>query len=432
MSQTRPLLLLACTAILLCAAEQGLSIVASKPTALYEPKEPITWSVTATGEGVVPMDKVAWQAKRGGAQVIGSGSLDLSAGPGTISVTLDEPGTVLVELTAKAVVAGQKDVKALGGAAVAPRGIKPSLPPPDDFDAFWKAKLEELAAVPANPVLEAKPGERDGVAYWQITMDNIRGTKIRGQLARPEKEGRFPVLLVVQWAGVYGLPKAFVTGDAAGGWLVLNLNAHDLPIDQPAEFYKQQADGPLKGYTAIGNDDREQSYMLRMYLSCARAVDYLATRPDWDGRTIVVTGNSQGGLQSLVTAGLRPERITALLVNVPAGCDNTAADAGRAAGWPNWINAGSGKDAAKVHATARYFDGMNFAARVTCPALVGMGLIDTTSRPDGVFAAINAMHGTVETVVMPAYGHQGRHEAYYARFGAWKAELLAGRPAPVR
>ena len=36
----------------------------------------------------------------------------------------------------------------------------------------------------------------------------------------------------------------------------------------------------------------------------ARAVEYLSERPDWDGRTIVVTGGSQGGLQALVAAGL--------------------------------------------------------------------------------------------------------------------------------
>lgn len=431
MSFPRILPLLAVAAAL-AAAEQTLVLTPSVASAIYEPKAPISWTVKAAGEGTIPLDKVTFQVRRSGAQVIGEGVLDLSAGPGTISTSLDEPGTVLVELTAKAKEAGQKDLKVLAGAAVAPRKITPSLPPPDDFDGFWKSKLEELAAVPANPVLESQPSERDGVDYWQITMDNIRGSKIHGQVAKPKKEGRFPALLIVQWAGVYPLPKNFATGDAAAGWLVLNINAHDLPIDKPADFYKQLADTTLKGYTAIGNDDREQSYFLRMYLSCARAVDYLASRPDWDGKTLVVTGNSQGGLQSLVTAGLRPQQITALMVNVPAGCDNTAADAKRAAGWPNWINSGKGKDAAKVHETSRYFDGMNFASRVTCPALVGMGLIDTTSRPDGVFGAINSLKGPVEMVVMPEYGHQGKHEAYYARFGAWKAALVAGKPAPVK
>ncbi|MBN8525607.1 MAG: acetylxylan esterase [Planctomycetes bacterium] len=431
MSCTRILPLLVLGGVL-AAAEQGFSIIPSQAIAIYEPNAPISWTVKATGEGSVPMNAVTYVLKKGGAQAIAQGTLDLTAGAGTITASLDAPGTILVEVTAKAKEAGQKDVKALAGVAVAPRQITPSLPVPDDFDAFWKDKLAELAAVPANPVLTEAPSERDGVDYWQITMDNIRGTKIRGQVAKPKKEGRFPALLIVQWAGVYKLPKNFVTGDAAGGWLVLNLNAHDLPIDEQDAFYKQQADGPLKGYTAIGNDDREQSYFLRMFLSCARGADYLASRPDWDGTTLVVAGNSQGGLQSLVAAGLRPELITALMVNVPAGCDNTAADAGRAAGWPNWINAGGGKDKAKVHETARYFDGMNFASRVRCPALVGMGLIDTTSRPDGVFAAINSMKGPVELVVMPEYGHQGKHEAFYKRMGAWKAAMVEGKKAPVQ
>jgi cephalosporin-C deacetylase len=413
----------------LAAAEQQLVVTPSSADATYAIGDQITWSVQADGSGV-PVDKVSYVVKRGGLTDIGTGTLDLTSGAGTVTTTLDAPGTVMLVLTAKATQAGQKDLKALALAVVAPQQIKPSQPVPEDFDAFWQAKLEELAAVPANPQLQSMPSERDGVDYWQITMDNIRGTHIRGQLAKPAREGRFPAMLIVQWAGVYGLPKTFVTGDAAAGWLVLNINAHDQPIDQPAEFYKQLGDTTLKGYTAIGNDDREQSYFLRMFLSCSRAVDYLAERPDWDGKVLLVTGGSQGGLQSLVTAGLN-HKVTALAANVPAGCDNTAVDAGRIAGWPNWINAGGGKDAAKVHETARYFDGMNFASRITCPALIGYGLIDTTSRAEGVIATINALRGPVEAVPMINAGHGGKHDAYYKRNWAWKEALRTGKAPPI-
>ena len=54
-----------------------------------------------------------------------------------------------------------------------------------------------------------------------------------------------------------------------------------------------------------------------MYLRDSRALDYLLTRPDWDGKTIVLTGGSMGGQQSLALAGLRPEKISAVLVCVP-------------------------------------------------------------------------------------------------------------------
>ena len=101
-------------------------------------------------------------------------------------------------------------------------------------------------------------------------------------------------MLIPQWAGVYPLEKAWVTDRAAEGWLVLNILAHDLPIDEPAKFYEEQSAGPLKDYWAIGNDDRETSYFLRMYLSCYQAAEYLTQRPDWNGKTLVVTGGEPG------------------------------------------------------------------------------------------------------------------------------------------
>ena len=105
-----------------------------------------------------------------------------------------------------------KDRRALGGAVASPEKIALSAQRPADFDAFWKDKLKELAAVPPNPELLSAPSGKAVVAYWKITMDNIRGTHIRGQLARPEKGEKLPALLIVQWAGVYPLQKNWVDG----------------------------------------------------------------------------------------------------------------------------------------------------------------------------------------------------------------------------
>ena len=241
-------------------------------------------------------------------------------------------------------------------------------------------------------------------------------------------------MLIVQWAGVYPLQKGWVEGPAAEGWLVLNVNAHDLPIDEPEKFYQEQSAGALKDYPGIGNDDRETSYFLRMYLSCYRAAQYLTERPDWDGRTLVVTGGSQGGMQSLVAAGLCP-KITAVLANVPAGCDLNGPQAQRMAGWPMWYWKTGGKDEAKVRTAARYYDAVNFASRIKCPVLVGAGLIDVTCPPPGVWAACNQVQGPKEVVVLPVAGHgdhRGSHGPYYARFNAWKQALVQGKPAPVK
>ena len=62
----------------------------------------------------------------------------------------------------------------------------------------------------------------------------------------------------------------------------------------------------MKNYQAIGRDDRDKNYFLQMYLADYRAIEYLASRPDWDGKTLVVMGISMGGQQSICAASLNP------------------------------------------------------------------------------------------------------------------------------
>jgi cephalosporin-C deacetylase-like acetyl esterase len=120
-----------------------------------------------------------------------------------------------------------------------------------------------------------------------------------------------------------------------------------------------------------------------MYLRDSRAIDYIASRPDWDGKTIVVMGTSMGGHQSLVAAGLNP-KVTAVIVNEPAGADSNGDLHGRRAGYPNWPS-----DDPKVMETALYFDTVNFASRIKAPVLAAMGFIDIVVPPVGVWIAIN-------------------------------------------
>jgi len=121
-----------------------------------------------------------------------------------------------------------------------------------------------------------------------------------------------------------------------------------------------------------------------MYLRDSRVLDYLLTRPDWDGKTIALTGGSMGGQQSLVLAVLRPEKITFVLVCVPAGADTTGNLHGRKAGYPNWPS-----DNPIVMQTSRYFDPVNFASRIHASVLAGIGFIDTISPPAGIWTVLN-------------------------------------------
>jgi cephalosporin-C deacetylase-like acetyl esterase len=214
--------------------------------------------------------------------------------------------------------------------------------------------------------------------------------------------------------------------------LALDIEAHDLPIDKPAAFYTQQFAGPLNNYWAIGNDDRDKSYYLRMYMSCYRAVEYLKNRPDWDGKTLVVMGASQGGQQALATGGLAPEDVTAVVVFLPAACDMLAPEVGRAAGFPDWWSQTAGKDPAKVHTASRYYDPANFASRIKSPVYCGVALYDDLAPPSSVLAAMNNISTPKEIMMLPRAGHMevnGSHREYYDRcYGVWLPALCAGRP----
>ena len=143
-----------------------------------------------------------------------------------------------------------------------------------------------------------------GVEMNTFVLDAL-GSKTHGYLEAGE-EGKFPALIQLQYAGVYALNAHADAERAAEGWLVMNVDSHD----------KSPSDGSggiPRNYQTIGNTDREKSYFLSMYLRDSRALDYLLTRPDWDGKTIVLTGGSMGGQQSLAVAGLRPEKISAVL-----------------------------------------------------------------------------------------------------------------------
>lgn len=415
----------------------ALSIVPDKKDGLYSSGDTVTWTIDVADAKtdrtkIGPLD---YTVKKDGDGVVTKGQVDLTAGPATVTGSRSEAGALVLNVTKPG---GNGLPVGVGGAMFDWQKVRLSQPAPADFDQFWAEKLKELAAVPVNPVLQKVDAPNtSGVDYYKVTLDNIRGTHVQGQLARPTTGEKFPAVLILQYAGVYPLKKDEVTSRAAKGWLALNISAHDLPIDEPEDFYKQKKDGDLKNYVYMGSEDREQSYFLRMLLGCVRAAEYLASRSDWDGRTLIVTGTSQGGLQSFATAALFP-KATGLMVNVPAGCDvyGPKANPARAFCWPYWLSnwGPRDRDPAKVSTTAGYFDAAYFAERVKCTSLVSVGLIDDTSRPFGVIAAFNAIQAPKELIIMTRSNHHGTGGAqglYFVESANWLAALQQGKALPV-
>jgi len=399
---------------------QDLALSPLKPGGIYERGEKAGWHVTPPAGA--PAKGYTYALRKNNLDVIKSGDLDTSH-PTTIETTLDEPAMLFLEVRSPA-----PDAKPqVAGAAIAPSELQPSAPRPADFDEFWAGKITALKKVPPNPVLTAGPSGKAGVAYARLRMDHVDGRHIHGQVAKPDRPGKFPGLVIFQWASPpYPLQKPWVTDRAAEGWLTVNIEPHDVLPDQPQAYYDALPQ-ELKQYQEIGRDSRDKSYFLQMYLADYRAVEYLASRPDWDGKTLVVMGTSMGGQQSLCAAAFNP-KVTALIVHVPAGADAQGPLHGRASGYPNWPT-----DDPQAMATAPYFDTVNCASRIRVPSLVSMGFVDTVTPPVGIFTAFNQIRGPKEAVPMveSPHNHQATPEQqapYTQRSTEWLQALVAGAP----
>jgi cephalosporin-C deacetylase len=425
-------------ALLVCAPlhAQQLVVTPYDKTGIYSLGKTVGWTIAvAEGEQASP-GSYTYVVKQNGGPIVKIGTLDLTKGPAKIETSLNAPGMIRVEIRApRGAMARFGNLNTGGdgvvvlGAAVDPTKIKPVVERPADFDEFWKKKLDVLARVPMNAVVTPKESGVPGVEYATFKLDNVGGAHVWGQIAKPAREGKFPALIIYQWASPpYPLVKQWVTDRAAEGWLAINVEPHDVPSDMPQPFYDALPQ-MIKQYAKINDADRDHNYFLQMYLGDYRAIEYLVGRPDWDGRTLVANGTSMGGQQSLVMAGLHP-RISAVVVNVPAGADANAAQHTRQAGYPNW-----GVANPRVAETARYFDVVNFAPRIKAPVMAAMGFIDEVTPAIGIWTALNQIPGVKEAVPMIDSPHNHQATAaqlmpYTKRSGEWLRALLRGEAVP--
>jgi len=384
-------------------------VTPDRAEAIYKRGETVTFNVQLSLDKQ-PVDgaEVAWTLTKDGVPPTTSGKVKLVAGRASVTGQLAEPGFLQCRATFQT--PAKRTLTALGAAGIDPLQIKPSLPVPDDFDAFWAAQKRKLAAVPAHARLTSVKSPVANVECFDLQVDCL-GAPVSGYFARPAgaQPRSLPIILTVHGAGVRSSNLGAAAGWANEKFLALDINAHGLPNGQPDKFYSDTAAGALKDYRVRGRESRDTIYFLGMFHRLMRALDFLAAQPEWDGRTLVVSGASQGGFQAIVAAGL-DARVTFLAAGVPAGCDHTGFAAGRINGWPKFIATGE-KPPANVIEAVRYFDCMNFATRTKAGAILTVGFIDTTCPPSSVYAAYNNLPSPKSIHNDPDAGHTSTPKA---------------------
>ena len=327
-----------------------------------------------------------------------------------LNQTFNEPTSLIFEVRAKG------DFASIG-LVVDPDNFEPGTKRPKDIDSYWNNEKKALKALPMDVKSVPLSNMEKGYSCSDIEINCTGPKPARGYFAKPQaaKLKSLPIVLYVHAAGVNGSwclaqPENAINYAKMGeGALCFDLNAHGMLNGQPQAYYDDLDKGELKNYYSFGMENKNDFYFRGMYLRLMRTLDFLTSQPEWDGKRILVIGESQGGGQALIAAGL-DKRVSAVVATVPAMCDWGGPFAGRTGGWPNPFGYNSNKE--KMLETLPYFDAANLLKNSKATLVVEIGFIDVTCPSISVYAAINQAKGKKIVFGDPYRGHQLDQKSY--------------------
>lgn len=382
-----------------------VQVSADHPDWLYKPGEKVTFSVLVSKNGSpIPQAKVRYEigpekqeSWKKDTQILANGSLQLDGG------TLSGAGFLRCIVIAEV---DGKEYRNLATVGFSPNLLQATVANPSDFDAFWDKAKQDLAKIPLDAKMTLMP-ERctEKTNVYHVNIQNYRiGARLYGILCVPKKPGKYPALLHVPGAGVR--PYAGDIANAEKGIITLQIGIHGIPVNLDPSVYTDLGAGILNGYPTYNMDDKDRFFYKRVYVGCVRANDFLTSLPQFDGQNLAVTGGSQGGALSIVTAAL-DNRVKFLGAYYPALSDVTGYLYNRAGGWPHYFdkNGRAVNETKTKLETIAYFDVVNFARRLKVPGFYSWGFNDETCPPTSMYAAYNVISAPKELYLALDTGH---------------------------
>lgn len=263
-----------------------------------------------------------------------------------------------------------------------------------DYDQFWQAAKDQLAAVEMRDTLiEITSHSSSARKVYLVEMysvpDGLSGepVKIRGYYCEPQDGQKHPVILHFYGYDTQGT-KAKCECPSGGS-------------SQYAEFYLSHRGQYLNnrpastGNPGITEDcvniygdwfaynfgDKDSYYYRGAYMDCVQAVRFMATRPTSDMTKIFAEGSSQGGALTYAAAALSDYPFTAIAANVAfMGDFADAIDISSLAYWEINDNRGSMTNE-QILTCMSYFDTKNLTPRISCAVMASSGLQDDVCPP---------------------------------------------------
>ena len=291
-----------------------------------------------------------------------------------------------------------------GSAGANVRELKPQ-PEPADFDEFWESQRARLAKVPLKVTMQKVRKLNGGRAEVYAVQVSCAGARpVTGYLYMPtDKSRKYPVR--VRFYGWSKDPNA-VQKPFKGASLEeiqFSINAHGYELNQTTAYYEKyfkqiSSNGKDYAFDPIQNADRLTAYFNGMVLRVMRALEFVKTLPEWDGRNLIVSGGSQAGLQSLWAAGLDKD-VTEVEIWKPWCCD--LAGHAKALRMPSTF-------APSYTPALDYYDGAFHAKRIKCPVNIKIaGLGDFVCPPAGMMSMFNNLQVPAKIRFYQGEGHGG-------------------------
>lgn len=292
--------------------------------------------------------------------------------------------------------------------------IEPKTVMPDDFVEFWEKAVAANRKIEMLPELTLVPEKcTSKVNVYSASFQNYcKGSRIYGTLCVPARiEGKCPAILIVPGAGCRSR-KGFYE-EAEKGFVTFEIGIHGIPTVLPDEsLYTDLKNGSLLNYWFAGIDDKDNYFYKRVFLGCARAIDFLAELDFVDEDHIGVTGGSQGGALTITTAWLNP-KVKCAAAFYPAMCDLTGYLHDQGNAWP-YVFKNKKLATPERLETVKYYDVVNFARRLEVPVFFSFGYNDMIVCPTSTVGAYNVIRSPKSRMVVP----QSRHYTYPEQ---WKA-----------
>ena len=360
----------------------------------YRPGETMTFTFRADPGGVPLKGLFLRYHRRGDDGKHASGKVPADQ-PLIVKTSLDRPGFVNVDVVladkndnAMFCRAGSRRIRRpvgfFAGAAVEPEKLR-DCGEPADFDAFWARQRRRLDQVPFRENTSVKKvGTVGGVDVFAVSIPCV-GRNATGYMTIPAGAAPRSLPIELDFFG-YGARRQLPPRSAKKDRIVFSLNAHGQELGREDAYYEKFFRSIRSGkygyaFDPEQNKDPETAFFNGMALRVMRMLDYLKTRPEWDGKTLRAVSMSQGALQVMWAAALDPA-VTYADPSIAWCCDMAGTEkAGRCHG--SWR--------VKYVPALDYYDPVFMAKRIrkATVEIRRVSLGDYTSPPSGITILYN-------------------------------------------